>query len=78
SDLWIPIPNFEIGAGAWIMAGGTHHSCFSYDITPEYWIDYAEMAGIEMIHIDKTTTMESVKKDIMVGEVYYMLNKSLC
>ncbi|MDE5607645.1 MAG: L-arabinose isomerase [Muribaculaceae bacterium] len=78
SALWIPMPNFEIGAGAWIMAGGTHHSCFSYDITPEYWIDYAEMAGIEMIHIDETTTMESVKKDIMVGEVYYMLNKSLC
>lgn len=78
SALWIPMPNFEVGAGAWILAGGTHHSCFSYDITPEYWMDYAEMAGIEMVHIDETSTMESIKKDLMMGEVYYMLNKSLC
>ena len=78
SALWIPMPNFEIGAGAWIMAGGTHHSCFSYDITPEYWEDYAEIAGIEMVHINKDTTMQSFKKELMMGEVYYMLNKSLC
>ncbi len=49
SALWIPMPNFEVGAGAWILAGGTHHSCFSYDLTAEYWEDYAEIAGIEMV-----------------------------
>ena len=75
SALWIPKPNFEIGAGAWIMAGGTHHSCFSYDITPEYWEDYAEMAGIEMVRIDKDTTMQDFKKELRYNEVYYMLNK---
>ena len=36
SALWVPQPTFEIGAGAWILAGGTHHSAFSYDITEEY------------------------------------------
>ena len=75
SALWIPKPNFEIGAGAWIMAGGTHHSCFSYDITPEYWEDYAEMAGIEMVRIDKDTTMQGFKKELRYNDVYYMLNK---
>ena len=75
SALWIPMPNFEVGAGAWIMAGGTHHSCFSYDITPEYWADYAEMAGIEMVHIDKDTTMEGFKKELRYNDVYYLLNK---
>ena len=77
SALWIPMPNFEIGATAWILAGGTHHSCFSYDITPEYWEDYAEIAGIEMVHIDKNTTIEGFKQSLRMGEVYYMLNKSL-
>ena len=75
SALWIPKPNFEIGAGAWIMAGGTHHSCFSYDITPEYWEDYAEMAGIEMVRIDKDPTMQGFKKELRYNDVYYMLNK---
>ena len=77
SALWIPMPNFEIGAGAWILAGGTHHSCFAYSITPEFWEDYAEIAGIEMLHIDKNTTMEGFKKDMRYNEVYYMLNKAL-
>ena len=75
SALWIPKPNFEIGAGAWIMAGGTHHSCFSYDITPEYWEDYAEIAGIEMVRIDKDTTMQGFKRELRLNDVYYLLNK---
>ena len=77
SALWIPMPNFEVGAGAWIMAGGTHHSIFSYDITPEYWEDYAEIAGIEMLHIDENTTTENFKREMRINEVYYMLNKAL-
>jgi L-arabinose isomerase len=77
SALWVPMPDFETGATAWILAGGTHHSCFSYDITPEYWEDYAEIAGVEMLHIDKNTTIEGFKNQIRMGEVYYMLNRSL-
>ena len=78
SALWKPMPDFETGATAWILAGGTHHSCFSYDLTPEYWEDYAEIAGIEMLHIDKDTTIPAFKDRIRWNEVYYMLNKSLC
>lgn len=78
SALWIPMPNFEIGAGAWILAGGTHHSCFSYDLTVEYWEDYTEIAGIEMVHINKDTTISSFKKELRMNEIYYMLNKALC
>ena len=78
SALWIPMPNFETGAAAWILAGGTHHSCFSYDLTPEYWEDYAEIAGIEMAHINAHTTIPAFKDSLRWNEVYYMLNKSLC
>ena len=77
SALWIPAPDFETGAAAWIIAGGTHHSAFSYDITPEYWEDYAEIAGIEMLHINDKTTISDFKKEIRMNEVYYMLNKAL-
>lgn len=77
SALWIPRPNFEVGAGAWIMAGGTHHSAFSYDLTTEYWQDYAEIAGIEILVIDENTTIDSFKKDLRLNEIYYMLNRAL-
>lgn len=77
SALWIPQPDFEVGAGAWILAGGTHHSCFSYDLTYEQWEDFAEIAGIEIVHICKATDMEDFKKELRYNEVYYMLNKAL-
>ncbi len=78
SALWIPQPNFEVGAGCWIYAGGTHHSCFSYDLTDEYWQDYAEIAGIECVIINDKTTIDDFRKELRFNEVYYMLNKALC
>lgn len=30
-----------------------------------------------MVHIDKDTTIEGFKQTLRMGEVYYMLNKSL-
>ena len=75
--LWKPMPNFEIGAGAWILAGGTHHSSFSYSVTTEMLEDYAEIADIEMVTIDKNTTINNFKFELKVNEVYYLLNKAL-
>ncbi|HZK03709.1 MAG TPA: L-arabinose isomerase [Bacteroidaceae bacterium] len=77
SALWIPQPDLKIGAGAWILAGGTHHTSFSYDLTVEYLEDFAEMAGIEFVVIDKDTTMSDFKKELRMNEIYYMLNKAL-
>ena len=77
SALWISQPNFEVGAGCWIYAGGTHHSCFSYDLTDEYWQDYAEIAGIEALFITEKTTVDDFRKELRFNEVYYMLNKAL-
>ena len=72
SALWVPQPTFEIGAGAWILAGGTHHSAFSYD-----WDDFAEMTGIEYVRINKNTNIADFKQTLRNNEVYFMLNKSL-
>ncbi len=77
SALWVPLPNFEVGAAAWILAGGTHHSAFSYEITAEYWEDFAEITGIEFIGINKDTTISGFKQQLRNNEVYYMLNKAL-
>ena len=77
SALWVPQPTFEIGAGAWILAGGTHHSAFSYDITEEYWEDFAEMTGIEYVRINKDTKTSEFKQQLQNNEMYYMLSKAL-
>lgn len=77
SALWIPQPNFEVGAAAWIFAGGTHHTSFSYDLTTEYMEDFAEMTGVEFVLIDNGTTISEFKKELRWNDLYYHLAKGL-
>jgi L-arabinose isomerase len=77
SALWIPQPNLATGAAAWILAGGTHHTAFSYDLTNEYMEDFADMAGIELVTIGPDTTVSEFKKELRLNDVYYMLNRAL-
>ncbi len=53
--LWKPYPNMHTGCAAWILAGGAHHTCYSQNLTTEHLTDFAEMAGIELVLIDKDT-----------------------
>jgi len=51
--LWDAKPNLKTAAAAWIYAGGAHQTCFSQNITSEHIMDFAEMAGVEFMIIDK-------------------------
>ncbi len=42
---WTPEPNLQTGAEAWILAGGAHHTAFSYDLTAEQMGDWAGSHG---------------------------------
>jgi L-arabinose isomerase len=77
SALWVPKPNFEVGAAAWILAGGTHHTSFSYDLTAEYLEDFAEIAGIEFLLIDEKTTIPEFKKELRWNDMFYKLNRGI-
>ncbi len=71
--VWIPKPNFETAAGAWILAGGAHHTGFSQALTSEYLEDFAEMNGIEFLLIDGSTKISELKKELRWNEAYYSL-----
>ena len=58
-------------AEAWILAGGAHHTAFTYDLTAEQMGDWAAMMGIEAVYIDKDTKIRDLKRDLMLGEVFY-------
>jgi hypothetical protein len=49
----------------------------SYDLTPEYFEDYAELADVELLKIGADTTIDSFKKDLRLNEVYYLLNRAV-
>jgi len=71
--LWQPLPNLEVAAAAWILAGGAHHTVFSKALNAEHMEDFAEMAGIEMVAIDEQTQLRSFKDQLRWNEVYFHL-----
>ncbi len=72
--LWIPEPNLKIAATTWILAGGAHHTGFSRALTSQHLEDFAEMAGIEYLLIDKETNVRNFKNEIRWNDLYYRLN----
>jgi L-arabinose isomerase len=68
---WTPMPNLEVGAQAWILAGGAHHTAFSYDLSVEQMVDWADSVGIESIVIDKNTDIRSLKNEMRWNSVVF-------
>ena len=77
SAVWVPRPNLKIAAGAWIMAGGAHHTGFSQSVTTAHLEDYANMVGLEFLVIDSQTRLTDFKKELRWNDLYYHLSKGL-
>jgi L-arabinose isomerase len=69
--LWKPYPDMKTGCTAWIYAGGAHHTCFSQNLTSEHLEDFAAMANIEFVLIDKNTNLHQLKNELKWNDVYY-------
>ncbi|MCL1820274.1 MAG: L-arabinose isomerase [Oscillospiraceae bacterium] len=71
--MWKPEPDFYTGCEAWILAGGAHHTVFSYNVTAEEMIDWAEIVGIECVHINSDTKIHNLKRELMMNELLWRL-----
>jgi L-arabinose isomerase len=71
--VWMPEPDLPTAAEAWIHAGGAHHTGFSMAVTSEMMEDFAEIADIEALFIDRDTTIREFKKEIRWNDLYYHL-----
>ena len=68
---WTPQPNLKTGAEAWILAGGAHHTAFSYDLGVDQMVDWAAAMGIESVVIDNDTTIRNFKNELRWNEVVF-------
>lgn len=71
--LWKPLPCLQTSAEAWIYAGGAHHSVLSYSLTADNMRDFAEIIGIEFVHINENTEINEFRKELFYNEVAYKL-----
>ena len=68
---WTPKPDLYKGAEAWILAGGAHHTAFSYDLSVDQMVAWAEAMGVESVVIDENTDIRILKNELRWNEVVY-------
>jgi L-arabinose isomerase len=74
--LWKALPDMNTALAAWILAGGAHHTCYSQNLNAEHMQDFADMAGIEFVHIGAKTDLYQFRNELRWNEVYYQINKA--
>jgi len=71
SCFWTPEPNMYEGIESWILAGGAHHTAFSFDLTSAQMVSWADMMGIESVVIDKDSSFRSLKNEMRWNSVFF-------
>ncbi|WNC13254.1 L-arabinose isomerase [Brevibacillus brevis] len=71
--LWKAQPSLQESAEAWILAGGAHHTCFSFRVTTEQLVDWTEMANIECLVIGKGTSLAAFRNELRWNDLVWRL-----
>jgi L-arabinose isomerase len=71
--MWKALPSFEQSAKCWIEAGGAHHTVFSYDAGAVMLEDWADIMGVECVHIDERTAYDQFKRDLFAADLAWKL-----
>jgi len=69
--VWECRPNLATAAAAWIYAGGAHHTGFSQSLTTEHLLDFADMADVEFLLIDKSTDVRQFRNELRWNAAAY-------
>lgn len=69
--LWKPKPSLSEATEAWIYAGGAHHTVLSFEVTTDQLYEFANMADIECVIIDKDTNVRQLRSELKLSEVVW-------
>ena len=72
--IWEPEPSLQVSAEAWMLAGGSHHTVLTNSVSQETLTDFARIAGVELVEIDRDTTPKSLRQELQWSSAYYRLN----
>jgi L-arabinose isomerase len=70
--VWVPKPDLATAAAAWIHAGGAHHTGFSQSLTMEHLQDFADIANVEFLSIDKDTQLRQFRNELRWNVAAYL------
>ncbi len=73
--MWKPLPSLADGAKAWILAGGAHHTVYSFDVSSEQLEDFAEFMDIESVLIDASTDMSTFRTNLKMSDLMWNMKR---
>ncbi|MBO0867435.1 MAG: L-arabinose isomerase [Micromonosporaceae bacterium] len=71
--VWQPAPDFATATEAWLSAGGPHHTVLSTAVGADSLADLAQLADIELVHIDATTTAAGIAQALRWNAAHYRM-----
>jgi L-arabinose isomerase len=75
--VWRPAPDFRTSAAAWLTAGAAHHTVMSTAVGLDAFRDFADMAEVELLVIDDSTTVPEFQQQVRWNQAYYRLAQGL-
>ena len=73
--VWRPRPSLATAAEAWLTAGGPHHTAMTTSLGIEALSDFADIADLELVTIDASTSSTAFKRELRWNQAYYYLNR---
>src|SRR5690606_28550219 len=71
--VWKPAPDFATSAAAWLTAGAAHHTVMTTAVGIDVFRDFAEIAEVELLVIDDSTTLGGFQRELKWNAAYYRL-----
>ena len=61
---WKPMPDMKTACAAWMLAGGAYHTCYSQNLSAAQLQDFADMAGMDCVIIDRDTKLNKLTSEL--------------
>jgi L-arabinose isomerase len=73
--VWQPRPDLPTAAESWLTAGGPHHTALTTSVATEAIVDFAEIAGTELVAIDASTSAAAFRRELRWNQAFYFLDR---
>jgi L-arabinose isomerase len=75
--VWEPRPSFQVATESWLYAGGPHHTVLTSAVPIGTLRHFADMAGVELVHIGADSTVDGIRDRLRWDAAYYRLRQGL-
>jgi L-arabinose isomerase len=71
--MWRPKMGLAEGIRQWLYAGGAHHTVLTYAASAQMLKDWADIMGIECVHLTEATQSDELKTRLELSDVLWKL-----